>query len=736
MTLRCLLFAVLLFLPAMDSHAGLLDEPSTNPVNVEADDLWHDDRTQTITATGNVVIVQGERTLKADKVVYDMRNDTVIATGNVSLTEGNGDVHFADYAELREAMKKGYVDQLHSVLADGSHFKARQGRRIAGKVTKMKGASYTPCKLCADDPDKDPLWQIRASEVTYDEENEEVSYKNARFELFGIPLFFTPVFSHPDPRIERKSGFLRPTASWTSKLGGNVELGYYWDIAQGKDATLKLKPTTEQGVLAEGEWRQRFTNGRIQIRGSGATGSTRTERNGVEETDLTRGHITAEGLFDINNKWRAGFRAARSSDKEYLRLYEISDENVLENEAYVERFSGRNYSRVSAMSYQDLRLGIAPLDQPDILPVAEHHMVGEPRGILGGNWFFNAEALGLHRGEDEQGVLRASGSFGWHRQFIAPIGFRLDVDADVHGDVYEVRDRFAAAPPSPLPPDSSAARVLPRFHTVARYPFVRNFRHTQAIIEPIASFTAATNIENNDPDVPNEDSIGPRLTMLNLFEANRFPGTDRLEDELHAAYGVRASLQGHNGRSGEVSFGQSYRLQDDETPSTFPRGSGLEHKSSDFVGRVKIALDENVQVDYGVRLDHETLDAESHEIAASGGNDRFNVWANYFYQTPIAGTGFTETREQAGVGGSYQLSSNWRTTVSALTDMGEEPGLRKASMELQYTDECFTFTVHGARNLTNDATGENETTFFVRLGFKNLGEISTPSLLFEDQEQE
>ena len=53
-----------------------------------------------------------------------------------------------------------------------------------------------------------------------------------------------------------------------------------------------------------------------------------------------------------------------------------------------------------------------------------------------------------------------------------------------------------------------------------------------------------SHIDVVDRDIPNEDSNDVQLDPSSLFEPNHFPGKDRLEDGIHATYGVRAGLQG------------------------------------------------------------------------------------------------------------------------------------------------------------------------------------------------
>ena len=67
----------------------------------------------------------------------------------------------------------------------------------------MENVVYSPCDVCRS---KDPLWQIKARKVKHDAKNQDVYYNDAFIEVKGVPVFYTPFLSHPDPSVKRRSG--------------------------------------------------------------------------------------------------------------------------------------------------------------------------------------------------------------------------------------------------------------------------------------------------------------------------------------------------------------------------------------------------------------------------------------------------------------------------------------------------------------------------------------------------
>jgi LPS-assembly protein len=688
------------------------------PVSFQAKQLTHDDEHQTVTAIGDVEFEQGGKILRADKVVYHLDTDTAQAMGNVSILDADGSVHFAASAELSQNLKDGYVQGLLSLLADGSRFTAAAAKREDGTKMTMTDVTYTPCKVCEADPH--PIWQIKADKVTHNEQTKEIKYKNARFELFGIPLVWTPIFSHADPSVKRKSGLLRPRYGWSNNIGTFVEGGYYYSIAPDKDATVLLRPTTREGILVQGEWRQRFENGQLKFDGSFAK-SDRKEEDGRVEKNKLRGDISAAGLFDLNKEWRAGFDIKRASDKGYLRLYNLDTSNVLENEVYAERFSGRDYSRIAAVNVQDLRLGTRP-NQPEVVPLAEHHMMGEPQSLLGGRWTADVSVLDLQRPGPGQDMQRLTARTGWERRAISDAtGLSTIYSAQFEGDSYAVQHNFANANGN-----TDATRGKAFVSVTDSYPLVKRLKKSQVVVEPVVAASFTSQVTNNPQDIPNEDSLDVQIDANSLFAENRFPGTDRQEDGTRLVYGVKSGLYEDDGRYGKVFVGQSYRFDDNN--GLFPSGSGLEARRSDIVGQISTGVGRRFNADYRVQLDHQTLAVHRHEVQASGGSEVLRLNTRFIYLDAIAGTGFIVPREQMQVGGEYKFRKDWSVTSGALADFGDEPGVRKASLALNYADECFSFSVQGLRNLINEASGESGTTVMLRVGLKNIGEFASPEI--------
>jgi LPS-assembly protein len=708
-------------------ETNLLTVSEEDPVDLLAESVEYDEANGIVSAVGDVEIVQSGRILRAQRVTYNLDKDVVEASGDVVLNEVTGEVYFADNVELKDQMKDGFVNGLSGILLDGSRFTAEEAQKIADLKMIMRKASYTACEPCKANPSKAPIWQIKAREVIHHKDEKRVTYDDATFEVAGVPVLYSPYFSHADGTVKRKSGLLVPRVGFDSYLGGIYEQSYYWDVAPDKDFTIGAALMTDVAPLVKGEYRQRFEDAEITIAG-GLTYSDRTDTNNGQEfreDSQVRGHIDAKGLWNINDKWRAGTALEIVSDSQYLRQYNISGEDVLENKVYVERFDERDYATANIIRFKDIRVSDRKVDQPSVLPEVYSSFIGAPNSFLGGRGSLEVSALGLHREGDDQDVARSSLNAGWERRFVSDRGFVSTLNLNSRGDAYLVTDADIADTVVGRNDRTTALRGFANVNLETSYPVSKQFSKAQMVIEPIGSVTLGTNL-NQDNDIPNEDSQDVFLDATNIFNANRFPGQDRIEDEGHATYGLRTGLYGDNGYQGEVFVGQSYRFDKEDDDVQFPTGSGLTERQSDIVGNVSLNLGTNLRFNYALQLDNDSFSSQRHELDMQGTYGPLTLGTRYFYANALQGTDLNDSREQIRNTARLKLTDEWSLIGAMQYDLARETeGLRKLSYGLDYQGQCVTFLVNGERKLTRDSSGDSGTQIMMRLGLKNLGEFET-----------
>ena len=276
--------------------AGAQAIPAEWHLFLTADEVTYDRERGAVTARGNVEVSRDDRFLRADEITYEQTTDVLAASGNVSLLEPTGEVIFASRVELTGNLKDGIVEDIRVILADLSRIAANGARLSAGETTEMRRGVYSPCDLCSDEPTRPPLWQIKAVKVVHDKKRKTIEYSDAWMEIAGVPVAYTPYFSHPDPTVRRRSGFLAPSFGGSSDLGLIAQVPYYYVIDEHSDLTVTPVYTDKEGPLLATEYRRKFQQAWLEFSGS----ITEDSQNDV------RGHLFGEGRLDIDETWRAG----------------------------------------------------------------------------------------------------------------------------------------------------------------------------------------------------------------------------------------------------------------------------------------------------------------------------------------------------------------------------------------------------------------------------------------------
>lgn len=692
---------------------------SDAPVLFKADQLRNEQKIGLVVATGNVEFTQNGRTLLADSVTYNRRTDTVTANGNISLLEPTGEVVFADYIELTGNMRDGVIENMRVRMSDNSRIAAAGGRRIGGTRTEFRKAVYSPCELCEKDPTRAPIWQVKASRVSHDQETKDVTYRNAFLEFYGIPVMYTPYLSHPDPTVERRTGFLVPTYGSDSELGTLVSTPYYFDIAPNMDATVTPIVTTNEGVVGSGEFRHRLSRTDYILQGS-LTHASRDDGN----SDGLRGHLKGELRHEFNPTWRGGADLHVASDDTYLRRYNFESPDTLENRAYAEGFRGRNYASANAYYFQGQRSTDDESETPIVFPKLDYNFVGDP-GDFGGVWKIDTNALMLTRtgGTDTR---RLSAKTKWELPYISRLGEVYRLFASVQTDAYWVNDVVESdAPGNTI--SGFSGRVFPQVGLEWKLPLARKDGRFTQIVEPIVSLILAPSSQNPDR-IPNEDSLSFEFDDTNLFSENRFGGIDRVEGGSRITYGLNSGVFGLNSGFSSFFIGQSYRFTRD---NDFGSDTGLVDHFSDIVGRVEISPTRFVNALYRFRLDKDDFAPRRNEVEASVGVPALRINVNYLSIDQQNLTDILDPedefrdREEITVGFTSQVTERWRFGANTRRDLTGGGGALRHGAFLSYEDECFEFQMDYARTFTRDRDVKPSDTILFRVVFKTLGEVGT-----------
>jgi LPS-assembly protein len=668
--------------------AGLAEarQSETDRTYLDAAELIEDRERGLYIARGSVRMRSDDRVVLADEITYDPALGRIIATGSVEIHETGRPAQLADYVELDDDMREGFARGFATLLENNGRTAAALALRRADGGVELTDAYYTACELC-EDGSREPTWRLRADQVTQDLDNEMIRYRNVRLDVRGVPVFYSPVFAHPDPSVGRKSGFLAPRIDVSNRLGLTFQQPYFWAISPSQDLTIAPRVMSEVSPLLELEWRKRFWSGQVRVQ-TAATYEREFDRDGPFGDRGLRGHVFAEGEFDISRHWRWGFGAqAVTGGDLFLRRYGYSETA----EGYQSRFTaplrtlisqvwtaGRGpswYADAAAYQFNQLSETFDDKRLPVAAPqVRGHYQLALPYGAGIADLSFNALSLTRELGNDYH---RASAGLDWSRAFILPGGLRAEPFAVGRADIFDITQRTITGVETGR---FDTTRLLGAAGLDVSWPFLRPGERVDVILAPrmatVASTAAGT---GNVP--PNFDSLTIDLDRSFLFAPVRSPGFDVWEDGARTDVGLMASFNEAGGARGlELFAGRSYRLSGDDR---FPAASGVAEDASDWVAEGRLNYDW-LRLGARARLDGDTGAANRLDANASVRYWRASLAARY---TDVAAQAGGSALRELSTTAQFELTSRWTGFYRQLHDLRDDEA-RRIQAGIIYRDEC------------------------------------------------
>ncbi|WP_420479609.1 LPS-assembly protein LptD [Brevundimonas sp. FT23028] len=764
--------------PAQPPQPGP-DGLGPNAVYIEADSTTRTG--DTITANGGeerVLARFRNTTLRAGEVAYDLNQGIASARDRVEFTDPDGNQIFASLLQIDSDLRAGVAVDFATRFRNGASLMAATAVRRGENLNELNYAIFTPCPICDEAGNtRQPSISIQAEKVVQDEGLRAILYRNAVFRVGGVPVFYLPVFSHPDPTVERASGFLVPIPSYDEGRGYSLEVPYLQVISPSEDWLISPQFNTDVAPFMNLQWRRRFSDGTIVLRG-GYTyernfGDFDIDNDGDVDGNVrfgdqtSRSYFLGQGAFDPAGPWRWGFTAERTSDKTLFDRYDVrdpyqdnglyyGDQRRLISQLYAERQTERSYVSIAAFSIQSLRVKefspVTPAlnifesdgDLPFVGPLVEARW--EPDGpVLGGRLRLRGSAVALTRdtyigspvlrpelipGGPTAGLpgvdsRRVSGQVEWRRAMITAMGVRFEPFVDLRADLYSVSE----LPPMMGVDDGAITRSRATAGVDLSWPLIRRIgQDADLILEPMAQLSASTN-PDRDVRIPNEDSPALELDESSLFRVDRFPGYDQIEGGIRLTTGARATLRWSGGRQASLFVGRSFREDDEpafltpvpDAPAQLYDPSGLSSDASDWVVQGSFSPSDGIR-GWGHATIDSSGDVRRAEIAVDGRWGRRNLAsASYIVDrsNPLAGP---ENRnyEFLQISGQQFIYGNWGVAASGIADM-ERDLITRSEVGLLFDDDCFRFEIGWRRDNTQVRPSGPSEGIYIRLNLATFG---------------
>ena len=686
---------------------------------LQADEMVYDNENNRVTAKGNVEIYYGNYTLLADQVIYDRNYNTLTAKGNVRIKDPEGAVITSNHMTLTDDFRDGFIDALRLVTKDDTRIVAETASREAGNVTVFKNGWFTPCKPCEDNPEKPPTWRIRATKIIHRKDEATITYRNAFFDFFGVPVLYVPYFQSADPTVKRKSGFLMPTYGNYSQLGNTVTVPYYFALSDHYDFTFAPTYTEKAGALLQGQWRHRLASGGYNInlagvfnpQGDPATPGRRglPRQHGLHRANL---HLTPimpwAGISRRHRRYVPPLLQSRQQVQNGSRLASLSGgparPELFQHAALQHGWSGTlRHARIRSVGAPSHRLRLHR--QPT------HH---RRRAQLQ----FQPDEPNEPRRADS---TRLTTEVNWRRQMIDGIGQVYTPFAQLRGDVYDVNNftdprtichrmaRRRLAMPSPA--STIVIRSSPR-PAASRMSWSRSARSSRGPIPSAISRKFRTRTPTASSSTIRSCSISTSSRATTVSRPAHAPMSARSIPRSS----IRAPMPAPCSARATSSPGQN------EFALSAP-GSGLDTDRSDYVS--------------GLYIQATTTSPSQgrHASIRLPGRSGAPILAPRRKYGPVAiamdyadvkdapGLGQGNTQQEIYTIGSLALTDTWSLLGNVRFDL-EMSRWVQDGVGLRYQNDCFTLGVTYLETNVKDLDIQPDKTFMVNFSLKDLGSYS------------
>ncbi|MGC9371177.1 MAG: LPS-assembly protein LptD [Paracoccaceae bacterium] len=650
-------------------------------------------------AEGHVeVLYQGAR-LKATRVTYDRPSDRLTIEGPLTLITQTDTVLLADSAELKPDLTEGLLISARMVLRQQLQLAANELHRVGGRYSVLNKTVASSCRVCANSPV--PLWQIRARRIVHDEQEKQLYFDHARFEVMGVPILYLPRLRLPDPTLKRATGFLIPELRFSDALGSGLKVPYFITLGRHADLTVTPYVSTGRTRTLELRYRQAFRHGEIELNGA-------LSRDTLVKGE-TRRYLFGEGRFDLARDFELTFNIQTVSDPAYLLDYGYSGRDRLRSDIAVARTRRDEQIEAALYYYNSLRASENNRTLPTSLADLSYQRRFEP-GLLGGIAKLSLEAHAHHRRSNAdvlgRDVARAATRLDWRRSWTTRGGLRIAALGELNLDYTTIADD--AAYPGP------ETRAAPFAAVELRWPLVKAGRGgATQVLEPVLQLVWS---DDDDTVLPNEDSVSVEFDEGNLFALNRFPGADAYADGLRANLGLSWTRHAAQGWSLALAAG---RIVHAETPKQFAAGSGLDGISSDWLTVVRLKTADNLSLTNRAVFD-DSFAFTRNELRLAWATARVDLASSYVWQEANLAENRSIDSSEWVLDAGYRFRNNWIGKADWRYDFVADRAAY-AGVGLEYRNECVTLDLSLSRRFTSSTSVRPTTDFGLQISLNGFG---------------
>ena len=452
-------------------------------------------------------------------------------------------------------------------------------------ITSINKAIFTSCKIRED---KCPPWSIRAKKITHDKKKKQLIYDQAFLQIYDKPVMYFPKFFHPDPSVDRQSGFLRPQLNNSDILGTSIYLPYFHIINDSKDITLKPTIFDKDIQMYQGEYRQKNLNSSFIADVNFVNGYKSKSLN--KKKSLT--HIFSK--YDLDLKFKNYIKSfvsiffEKSNNDTYLKVFDSNlfdvdksikpkNTSTLHSGIKVE-LDHKNFNFLGGMDiYENLTIGNSSDKYQYVLPYYDFskNLVTNEIGSLE---FNSVGSNKLSNTNNLRSRVINNLNFNSH-SFYTDLGLKNNINIYFKNlnTIAKNDNKYKSSP---------SMQIANIYEFNSSLPLKKINKHVSEYLEPKIS------LRINPSDMQNNSSNKRLINTDNIFDINRIGSNDTFESGKSVTLGIDYKKETNTNiittdvinNFFEVKLATAFR---DKKENYIPVSSTLNQKNSNLFGSIK-----------------------------------------------------------------------------------------------------------------------------------------------------
>jgi len=577
-------------------------------------------------------------------------------------------------------------------------------------ITSFKKGVFTSCKKT----DKCPPWKITAQKIKHNKIKKQINYENAWLKIYDFPVIYFPKFFHPDPSVQRQSGFLKPELGSSKNTGDSIYTPYFLKISNDKDITIKPRLFNNNKFLLQNEYRQKTQNSLSVI----DLGLVKGHDSSSNDKGGYRSHIFTNTVIDLPlNDYKESIlkiNYQKTSNDNYLKIFNLKspilpkNNNVLESKIELD-LEHENYDLTTSFQMYETLKGSNSDRYQYVLPSYNFTKNFSLNGIEGS---FNFDSNGNN-------ILRNTNittSTLFNNLEYSALDKFLDYGVKTNFQI-SLKNVNTVGKNNPLYQESPQSELMSSYAYNISLPMIKRTSTNLSSLEPKLS------LKFSPHDMKNNKTLSRRIDISNIFNSNRLSMNDSFEAGESATLGLNFKKEKINNINNTTEIEEyfdfrlatSFRLNEEEN---IPINSTLNKKNSNIFGQFNFKPITNISLGYNFSLTDDLNKFEYNSLMAGIEFQNFSTQFNYLEERGVVGqTHMIENATEYNFDDQNFISFNTRRNRKL--DLTEYYDL-----VYEYKNDCLVAGIQYKKNYYNDADVKPTEELFFSITIIPLGTFS------------